>query len=693
MSTTEDADPVSTHASSIIPLPATSPAQKYGSANAPSDSHALAAADQDVKGAAQFDHDHKEVKDLGWNDPTDQIPKPLVGGLSNDDLWTLIRRFNKQIYHVKAMPRAPPGGLDLNIADDDEFSPDKFRSTLERLYMTVIVGVIAGFKHIARLRSWNERKRTGAFCLVYFLAWLLDLVVPLLIGFLITLIAFPKSRRYLFPPTPLALVDASTGKLQEPPAGVLASKGSLTGAPEKHEGEAVEQEASNFVSSIAAIGINSATGQHPENPKQDEEGTIDTKVPDPSSVAIKATEAKDKAAGGTGKKHDKAKEPMQNAMWSKMRPVMHGIESISDTWERFGNALSPTPPFPQSAPRTRLAAILVPILLGSLFVNSYMIIKGTGFGFGFTFFGQPVIDRGVKLLNRKFPHWQKLLELRNTILKGIPTNAQLAITLLRIGEANKAPIPPPPRSDSAPSSGAVTPHSEYDHAELSEGLDATQEELARAIRPSTPPHVTKPAAEKPEKKKTSSKVLGFFKSTTKTGVATALSTDRIKAQVGSEHAKQRLGILPKEKEIPPMGPVDFPARMHGKKGSIYITTSAVTPCVSFAFKSKSDQVKEIMSSDNGEKQTMATTSGEALEGPDLKPVWTVAINEIKEVRKLGGLGWKGKLIVGWALEKTVTDGLEIIDRRGNKYVATAITLREELFNRLVSMGRQKWESW
>ncbi|KAK6543625.1 hypothetical protein TWF694_000367 [Orbilia ellipsospora] len=692
MSTSEDYEPVSTHASSIIPLPATSPTQRYGSANAPSDSHALAAADQDIKGAAQIDHNHREVKDLGWNDPTDEISRPLVGGLTNEELWTLVRRFNKQIYHVKAMPHAPPGGLDLNIADEDEFSPDKFRSTLERLYMTVIVGVIAAFKHIARLRSWNERKRTGVFCAVYFIAWILDLVIPLLIGFFITLIMFPKSRRYLFPPTPLALVDISTGQLQQPAAGVLASKGSLTGAPEKHEGEAVEQEASNFVSGIAAIGINSATGQHPENPKQDEEGTIDTKVPDPSNVAIKAADAKDKATGGTGRKHDKAKEPMQHAMWSKMRPLMHALESVADTWERFGNALSPTPPFPQRAPRVRLAGILAPALLGSLFVTSYMVIKGVGFGVGFAFFGQPIIDRGIKLLNREFPHWQKLLELRNTVLKGIPTNAQLAITLLRIGEANKAPIPPPPRSASPPSSGAITPHSDYDHAELSEGLDATPEELDQAIRPSTPPHVIEPASAKPEKKKTGSKVLAFFKSTTRTGVNTALGTDRIKAQVGSEHAKQRLGILPDEKEVPPMGPVDFPARMHGKKGSIYITATAVTPCISFAFQSKTDQVKSLITSDNNNNKDQ-NANGEALEGAGLKPVWSVAINEIREVRKLGGLGWKGKLIVGWALEKTVTDGLEIIDRRGNKYTCTAITLREELFNRLISMGAQKWESW
>lgn len=31
-----------------------------------------------------------------------------------------------------------PGGLDLNIADEDEFSPDKLRATIERLYMTVV---------------------------------------------------------------------------------------------------------------------------------------------------------------------------------------------------------------------------------------------------------------------------------------------------------------------------------------------------------------------------------------------------------------------------------------------------------------------------------------------------------------------------------------------------------------------------
>ena len=70
------------------------------------------------------------------------------------------------MYHVKAIPDTPMAGLDLNIADEDEFSPDKLRANVERLYMTVIVGMTAFGKHIARLRSWREPRRTAAFAVV-----------------------------------------------------------------------------------------------------------------------------------------------------------------------------------------------------------------------------------------------------------------------------------------------------------------------------------------------------------------------------------------------------------------------------------------------------------------------------------------------------------------------------------------------
>jgi len=70
------------------------------------------------------------------------------------------------MYHVKTLREPPIGGLDLNIADEDEFSPDKLRSNLERLYMTVIIGLMGFGKHIVRLRSWREPRRTAAFAAV-----------------------------------------------------------------------------------------------------------------------------------------------------------------------------------------------------------------------------------------------------------------------------------------------------------------------------------------------------------------------------------------------------------------------------------------------------------------------------------------------------------------------------------------------
>lgn len=70
------------------------------------------------------------------------------------------------MYHLKEIPNAAPGGLDLNVADEEEFSPDKLRSNIERLYMTVIIGLMGFGKQIARLRSWRETRRTAYFCTV-----------------------------------------------------------------------------------------------------------------------------------------------------------------------------------------------------------------------------------------------------------------------------------------------------------------------------------------------------------------------------------------------------------------------------------------------------------------------------------------------------------------------------------------------
>ena len=151
---------------------------------------------------------------------------------------------------------------------------------------------------------------------------------------MIVLIAYPPSRAFLFPPAPLALVSSKTGGIQSPKAGVLGSHDSVTGAPEKHRGEAVEQEASNFVSGIASVALSSASGKHePGDPDTD---PINSTVPDPSNVAMASVNAKSSTEGGMPTaQHDKTKVPMEEAMWGKVRPAMHILADIADGWERF----------------------------------------------------------------------------------------------------------------------------------------------------------------------------------------------------------------------------------------------------------------------------------------------------------------------------------------------------------------------
>ena len=51
-----------------------------------------------------------------------------------------------------------------------------------------------------------------------------------------------------------------------------------------------------------------------------------------------------------------------------------------------------------------------------------MFMKMTTAIIGFGFFGDPLIWRGLDLLNNNFPHWQKLLEIRKYV-KSPPYNS------------------------------------------------------------------------------------------------------------------------------------------------------------------------------------------------------------------------------------------------------------------------------
>ncbi|KAK6720845.1 hypothetical protein SNK05_003938 [Fusarium graminearum] len=625
---------------------------------APTVSHALAEESKNFeeKGAAQLEHGDVEVKNLGWNESPCAVPH-LVGGLKNDDVWTLIRRFDKQVFYVKSIQEPPLGMLDMNIADDEEFSPEKLRAQIERLYVSVLVQLFAFYKQIIRLRSWKETQRTSAFLGVYTLAWLLDILGPTLIIFLMILIWSPDARNICFPGAPPSLIDPKTGGVKTPAAGVLASDDSVTGAPEKHKGEAVEQEAHSFVTSLSTIVVSTAAGKHPQTDPDD-----DSAAPDPTKLTEEATEARQKSVGeNPHAEHNRAKKPVSNAVWDKARPTMHMMADFVDTWERFGNALSPAAPFHCHRPKLILIGVLVPMLLGSYFTSPYMAMKGMGFGAGFGFFGDPIITPALNFVNRTYPRWEKYVELRNTILRGVPTNAQLAITLLRIGEKNKAPLPPPPTSDVPPPT--------VPHETAGEGLEhlegVSQAEIAAAVQPD--PNILNEDDENDEEKskhKKSHRIMNFIRTTAKGGVTTALAADKAKAKAGAPHAKNRLGVVKGEQPNPITGPIRFPARYKGKKGHAYITATATTPAVSWT-----------------------------IELEDLKPAWTVSIGEIDELKKMGGLGWKSKIIVGWAMGSEIVDGLIIKTKDGQEHHLTAVSMRDQLFNRLISMGSQMWEAW
>ncbi|KAL7793824.1 hypothetical protein V8C37DRAFT_377476 [Trichoderma ceciliae] len=633
-------------------------------AQAPTASHALAEesiqADAENKGASQAEHGEIEVKDIGWNERAPCIPQPLVGGMRNEELWTLIRRFNGQVFEVKSIEAVPLADLDMNIAENDVFSPEKLRAQLERLYMTIVVPLVSLWKHIVRLRSWRETKRTAAFLAIYSLAWLFDLLIPIGIAFLMVLIAYPPARILCFPPVPPSVVDTKTGGVQKPPSGVLGSGSSITGAPEKHEGEGVEQEAHGFVNTIvsvcAGVIVGTSAGKQPQADPHD-----DNTAPDPTDITEVISNAKDFTDGAeTDIEQDRTKQPISNLVWAKMGPAMHMLSEFVDTWERFGNALSPTPPFPVEQPRVTLSACLLPPLLLSFCASSYVLLKGLGFGVGFVLFGDPVITPAMQFANRTYPRWQKFIELRNTILRGIPTNAQLVITLLRIGERNKAPIPPPPSSDAAPPPTKI----DSEAAQQIDNLGVTEEEARRALQPDLD-HVDAAKNDSQQRKpKRSHRIINLLKGTTKGGVQTALTADKAKAAVGVDHARNRLGVVNKRPDTDYMsGPICFPARYGGKKGHAYITATATSPALSW------------------------TSDIE-----DVNPAWIVAIEDISQLKKVGGLGWKSKIVVGWALQRKVVDGLVVRTKDGKEYYLTAIMVRDDMFNRLIAMGRQMWEA-
>ena len=257
--------------------------------------------------------------------------------------------------------------------------------------------------------------------------------------------------------------------------------------------------------------------------------------------------------------------------------------------------------------------------------------------------------------------------------KGIPTDSQLTITLLRKAERNKTPLAPPPNLKSPP---PHEPHNLDDTIIGSATNDSPLGEPPAALHEAVQKDtgvIQNTGGDDHESCKSGTggkkrgKLLSVIKPVAQAAAKTLISVDKVRAKTGSESAKNRVGAAAPREEPPVAGPVEFTCRYRGERGFVYLTTDSVSPALCFC------------------KRTPAS--------PTVQPDWIIPVSEIVTLNKYSGYGAKAKLLAGWALEDEITDGLEVVDGMGRGWLVTALSRRDELFNRLCAVGDQRWEIW
>ena len=165
--------------------------------------------------------------------------------------------------------------------------------------------------------------------------------MPLVLGTLMLIIASKEVREFLFPPAPLAIVNTSTGGIQKPQAGQLGTSNTLTGAPEKQEGEAAEEEAAHFVGNIRHL-VQKVIGMH--EGAQNEGDPLEGKIPAPARKAVRAVKGYGTSKGHATEDGGQTEVPMEDILWSKANPEIiapiikkapHAVGEVVDNWERF----------------------------------------------------------------------------------------------------------------------------------------------------------------------------------------------------------------------------------------------------------------------------------------------------------------------------------------------------------------------
>lgn len=327
------------------------------------------------------------------------------------------------------------------------------------------------------------------------------------------------------------------------------------------------------------------------------------------------------------------------------------------------------------------------------FTSSYWIIKLVGFALGLGFFGDPIFTYTLDLLNDKVPNWKDHLDLQKyditpfflafycvadsghrTLLAGVPTNAQLTLTLLRIGEINSSPLPPVPSSDDTE---PVWPMRRK-KSQAASSTDVSRQGSSVDLDLQSTNSTTSLPETKVPKKRFVFKLFKFFRRTIATAIKGHIAFDRAMAIAGSAHTKNLISMLQNGHfAATPFGPLKFDAKFERKRGAAVIDSSKEPPILYFT---------TYQSAGLDDLRIESRKKGTVL--------FQIPVTEIKELKKTEGLGWKGKLIVELtAGSKEAADGLVVSgDEVGQSYHLTGMRSRNQLFNRLVAIDAQFWES-
>ena len=173
------------------------------------------------------------------------------------------------------------------------------------------------------------------------------------------------------------------------------------------------------------------------------------------------------------------------------------------------------------------------------------------------------------------------------------------------------------------------------------------------------------------------RVFRFVRRTIAVAIQSHSTIDRAIAVAGSSHTKHLLSMLHRTGGISTtFGPLKFDAKFERKRGAVVIDSSKEPPLLYFT---------TYQSSGLDDLRIEARKASSVL--------FQIPATEILELKKTEGLGWKGKLIVELtAGSKEAADGLIISGPEDQVYQLTGMRERNQLFNRLVAIGAQFWES-